>query len=666
VVHADFTNFDLSTGLGEARGHAQIQYGSALLLADEFHLNQNTGLVTATGHFTITSGGDRLLAESGTYNLTSGIFNLSNLRAGEPPLYVTAAAASGTREKMTLTDAVVTYTEPGRFAPTLRAGQLVYEPGKRITGENGRLALGDFQVVKLPKFDRPVEEPFFTYLTARAGYRHTLGAYVDLGLHVPVWPGINVGGDIAEYTARGLMAGPSGTYNLSSDGEKITGSFRSGFIDDHGDRGVDLLGRAVPPKRGFFEWRHQQAVGDRLTITGDFNWWKDSEILRDFRPNQFRAVQQPDSFFEAVYAGDNYYIDLFTRLAPNNFEDVQERLPELRFDLLPTPIGAGFYERFNSSFAALREDSLFSGPTLRSDRFDAFYSVDHPIMPVDWLTITPVAGGRLTHYAKAVGGRSDYTRWLGELGVDADLRVSGVFDYHSQLWGIDGLRHLLTPRLSYRYIPEAERGQAYIPPIDRQVFSTYLEPIELGNTRNIDRLHGTHVLRVSLDNMLQTRATDYGSRDLFGLNLASDLNLDTNPGQRRWSDLYTELSVTPASWLRLELFQRLSSRTFALRELNTGFELTDHDWWSLRFSSTYLQRQIEEYFVEYDHRLSEVWKGFTRVRYDGRANRWNELSLGLRQNLQNTWSIRYEVSWNHGQQRESSFGLNLMVDLIRF
>jgi hypothetical protein len=64
--------------------------------------------------------------------------------------------------------------------------------------------------------------------------------------------------------------------------------------------------------------------------------------------------------------------------------------------------------------------------------------------------------------------------------------------------------------------------------------------------------------------------------------------------------------------------------------------------------------------------LNEVWRGYARVRYDGRAQRWDELSFGLRQNLQNTWNVRYEVSWYHGQQREGSFGLNLMVDLIRF
>jgi LPS-assembly protein len=422
----------------------------------------------------------------------------------------------------------------------------------------------------------------------------------------------------------------------------------------------------VPEERAYFEWRHLQTIDDHLTLTGHFLWWRDSEVMRDFHPNQFYPVQQPDSFLEGVYAGNNYYLDLFTRLAPNNFEIVQQRLPEVRFDLLPTPLGGGVYQRFNSSYAALREDALLAGPTLRSDRFDTYYSVYRPITPTDWLTITPVAGGRMTYYAKATGGRDDYTRWLGEVGVDAELRSSGVFNYRNELWQINGLRHLLTPKLSYRYIPEADRGQPYIPPIDREVFSTNLEPIGLGAIRNIDQLHRLHTLRIGLDNALQTRDPAYGSRDLLTFNLAADLSFATQPGQRRWSDVYTELSITPAPWLRFDLFQRLAPQNLTLRELNTGLELIDREWWTLRLATNYLQDQLEQYFFEYDRRMNEVWRGFARVRYDARAARWDELSFGVRQNLRNTWNIRYEVSWYQGRQRESSFGVNAVVDLIRF
>jgi len=666
VVRADETSFDIVTGEAVLTGHPQIEYGSTLLLADELRYNQSRNLVSGKGHFSITSGAERVLAASGSYDLATGIFTLVDVRAGEPPFYITAAAAAGTRQRMTLTDAIVTYSEPGRFAPTLFAAQLVYEPGRRIAGVHGHLGLGDHEWIALPEFDRPFDEPVISYFTTRVGYRHNLGAYLDLGLHLPVWPGVDLGGDVGEYTARGVLFGPSGQYQYQSGDEEITGSFRSGFINDHGDKKTDLLGRPVPEDRGYVEWRHWQTIDDHVTLMGHFSWWGDSEVLRDFHPNQFYPVQQPDSFLEGVYAGNNYAIDVFTRLAPNNFEVVQQRLPEVRFDLQPLSVGGGIYERFNSSYAALQEDALLAGPTLRSDRFDAYYSLERPIAPTDWLTITPVAGGRLTYYAKATGGRSDYTRWLGEVGFDAALRTSGVFDYHNALWQIDGLRHLLTPTLSYRYVPEADRGQAYIPPIDRQVFSTNLEPLGLGATRNIDQLQAINTLRIGLNNSLQTRDSGYGSRDLLTLNLAADLNFAAQPAQQRWSDVYTELAVTPASWLRFDLFQRLAPRHFALRELNTGLELINREWWTMRLTTTYLAGQLEQYFAEYDHHLNEVWRGFARVRYDARAARWDELTFGLRQNLRNTWNIRYEVSWNHGNQRESSFGVNAVVDLIRF
>lgn len=666
VVHSDESSYDINTRVVVLTGNARIEYGSVLLLADEIRYNQNTGLLSASGHFTITSGPQRLLAESGSYNLATGVFVLTGLRAGEPPFYITAAKAEGTRKEMILTDAVVTYNEPGDLTPTLRAGRLFYRPGEKISGQNGRLGLGSQRLFPVPKFDQPLGDMMMPSITGRAGYRRNLGGYLDLGLRVPVLPGIDLGADLGEYTARGPIAGPSGSYRYDAGGQDVTGSFDSGVISDRGDRGLDILGRPVPGNRGFFDWSHQQTIGEHLTLTGEFNWWKDSAVLRDFHPNRFYPVQQPDSFLKGAYAGDNCYLDLFTRLAPNNFEAVQERLPELRFDLVPTAIGGGFYERFGAGFAALEEDALISGPTLRSDRFDTFYSIDRPILPAEWLSITPVAGGRLTYYDKAVGGRKDYTRWLGEVGVDAQLRACGTFDYHNSLWGIDGLRHLVTPTLSYRYVPEIDRGQAYIPPVDRRVFATDLEPIELDDMRNIDDLHGAHVLRLGLNNILQTRDAGYGSRDLVAFNLASDLNISTEPGQHRWSDLYNEISLTPAPWLRFSLFDRLSTRTLGLHEFNSRLELSDHEWWAARLSSAYLQNQIEQYFVEYDHRINEVWKGLVRVRYDALARRWNELTFGLRQNLRNTWSMRYEVSWNHGQQREASFGLSVMVDLIRF
>ena len=666
VVTAEESTIDMTTGVAVLTGHPRITYGTTLLVADELRYDQSKGIVTGRGHFIITSGALRLLADSGNYALATGTFALTNVRAGEPPVYVTAASAAGTRERMTLHDAIVTYGEPGGFAPALFAGELVYEPGKRISTRHGSLGLGQHRIFALPRVERSFGAPLVTEITGRVGYRSRLGAYADLGLRLPLWPGINLGANLAEYTARGPLAGPIGDYHFKSDDGEVTGSLDTGFIHDSGDRRTDLLDRPVPPDRGWVAWSHQQTIGDRVSLTGEFNWWRDSEVLRDFRPSQFYPVQQPDSFLEATYAGDDFFLDLFARLDPNNFEIVQQRLPEIRFDLLPLALGQGFSARGSSSLAVLREVPPLGGPTLRSDRLDSVYSLERPITAGDWLTITPVAGGRLTYYDQATGGRATYTRWLGELGVDAELRASGVFAYRNDRWKIDGLRHLLTPKISYRYVPEADKGQPYIPMIDRDVFLTELPPIDLNTIRNIDELHGLHVLRLELDNVLQTRDAGYGSRDLLHFNLASDIRLSPGPGERHWSDFYTEVTLTPAAWLRLDLYQRLSTRTFALRELNTGLTLLDRDWWQVRLSTAYLQRQIEQYNLEYEQRVNEVWRGFVQLRYDARERRWNELAFGLRQNLRNTWNIRYGLAWYQGNQREGSFGFNIQVGLVRF
>lgn len=666
---AENTTVDFATGETVFSGNARIEHGDALLLADELRRLPDSDRVTIADPFSITYRGNRLLAKSGTYDLSTHALTLTNLRAGQPPIHLSASSAAGTADRLTLSNASVTYGEPGAFAPALRAGTLIYEEGHRLKGRNVRLDLGGFRLFALPIFDQDINAPLISYLAARAGYRRSLGVRTELGVHAPVWPGWQVGGDLGVYTERGVMLGPSGEYRFKSDTRRETaGRFRSGFISDHGDRLTDLLGRPVPKDRGFFEWRHEQRFNDRLTLSGEFHWWEDSEILRDFLPHDFTLVQQPDSWLEAVYAGNNHLLSAFARFHPNNYHAVQERLPEIRFDLLPLPIGAGFVERFNASFAALREDDLFAGPTRRSDRFDAYYALYRPIAHRDWLSITPMLGGRVTHYAKTNPGsdRGDYTRWLGEFGIDAELRAGGIFDYRNEFWRINGLRHLVIPRISYRYIPEAERGARYIPPIDRRVFSTTLEPLGLGATRNLDDLHRTDILRVGLDNILQTRDAAYGSRDLFALNFAADLNLGRRAGEARWSDVHTALEVAPAPWLQLNLRKRLSSRTFALRELAGSLEINDIDWWTLRMSANYLQHEIEEYFVEGEARLSETWRASARFRYDARLNRWNEQLYGLTQTLRNIWRVRYEVSWQEGRRRESSFGFNLEVDLIRF
>ncbi len=678
-LKADHMDMSLD-GESVLRGNAVLRAEGTLLTADEIRYNFRTGTAAALGNVTLTRGPQRILAESLSYQLSDRTFKITRARIGQHPLYLSGENITGTPAALTLENATVTYQEPGALSPTLHADRLTYTndtPEKRATirAEGARIGVGAWQPFRFPTIEQDARDPLLSHMSVSAGYRSDFGAILGAGLHLPITSHLKAGADLTAYTKRGLLLSPGGTYRSAANSETpFTGSFDTGYIHDDGERLDDLLGRPIQADRGYIDWKHQQKLSPRLSLDASIQYWSDSEIIRDYHPDRFYASQVPDSFLEAAYAGNNFVLSAFTRLQLNSYHRIQERLPEIRFDLLPTPIHPdplGLYQLLNASVAALREDPLANtansfADTLRADRFDVYYSLTRPINPTPYLNLTPIAGARLTHYSRATGGRSDYTRTLGEFGADASLQLSGLYDYKNKNWDIDGLRHLITPRLSYRYVPQATKGRAYIPPIDREVFFTYLRPLGLSDSRTIDDLGKTNTLRLQLDQTLQTRDATYGSRDLARLNLAADARFGQPAGQRTMSDLHTEFSVMPARWISFDLYQRIESQHFELSELNTGLTLRDADQWTLRLSNHFLTHQIQEYIAAADYKLSERFRVYTRLRYDVRADRFSEQHFGVEQNHRNLWLFRYGARLYDGNRRESSVGFQFEATLLKF
>lgn len=747
---AGHTEISDRTGETVLSDKPELREEDLLITADEFRYlrpkDGNPESITARGHVVYTRGAVRILADEVVINRVNRSFTARDIRLGTFPYYVTGESAAGTRDEVTVFKARVTYGEPGPWQPTATADQItVSATGHRIRSDQAQIGIGSIRPLPFPKFQQSLSDPVWAFVTVTGGYRGSLGAFLDGGLHVPVLPGIRVGGDLGYFTARGMLVGPSETYSDPTDPDKLRGSFRSGYINDHGDKKTDVLGRRIGEERAFAEWQHQQQVTDDFTLTAQANWWKDSEVVRDFRPRQFFSVQEPDTFLEATKSGTNSFVSMFVRAAPNDFQRVQRRIPELRFEFLPTPLESGLVHRFNASIAMLQErplpGSLFvarppgssvvsSSPStivdlyslygppqpappfvapsssssqiilgdevlissdpvhnvtgkaidvstgtvllaedLRTTRIDAYYAIERPIAPADWFTFTPLAGGRFTHYMNTHGAvvrNGSYTRVLGEVGFDAALRTSGAFDYKNEAWHIDGLRHLFTPRLSYRYIPEADRGRNEIPMIDRQTFSTYLQPLGLGEVRNIDDLHRTNTLRLSFDNVLQTRDPKTGPRDLLLFNVANDFRFFRRRGERDVSEIHTELAAMPARWLEFGFYNSFAPQTFTLREFNSGVTIRDGNAWSVRFANNFLRHQLEDYWIDGRARVNEQFDVLAQLRYDQRKHRFTEQSYGVIQNLGNTWRISYLVSLYSGRQRESSFGFSVQIDTVRF
>lgn len=658
---------DPKTGDLILTGHAKIEDAGVFLSADEIRYNPTTEIAIARGNAQLTRGPRRLLADEIIYRRRDRSFEITRVRMGEHPLYVSGGKASGTLDNIRLTDASVTYHEPRYSGLVLKARSMVYQPSKLFRAEGVKMGVGPILPFRSPVLEREFNrQSLLAYLDAYAGYRGDLGAFVGTGVLLPVTKHVDVGTSVSLYTKRGYLITPTAAYSAGTEDRAITGNMKAGYINDYGPRQSDVLGRPIEERRSFLEWTHRQQVSETINVNGQFAYWSDSAIIRDFRPLEFGPVQQPDTFLEATQVGPNHVVSLFTRAQPNSYFRVQQRIPELRYDLLPSPLPHGLFHQFQASAAVLREDALLTGPTLNSTRFDTYYGLARPIAPREWFTLTPVAGARVTHYARATGGKDDYTRVLGEVGLDAELRASAVFAYKSEQWKIDGIRHLVTPRLSYRYIPEADKGRAYIPPIDDRTFSTYLQPLGLGEQRPIDDLRRTHVVRLDLDNTFQTRAKDYGSRDLLRANFATDFVQNTVPGEKDFSAIHTDLAFTPAPWIEFNLYQSTTPQDLKLRELNTGFTLRDGEVWSFHFSNHFLRKNIEEYITQMSYRLNERFLTYARLHYDSRQKRLTEQSYGVIQNIDNLWTVSYGIAVFDGARREGRFGFDIQVTLLGF
>lgn len=684
VVRADNPSYDPSADETILRGNASIQDGTTLLTADEIDYFRPTETIVAIGRATLTLAaptgrGMRLLAASLVYRRTDGSFSAQDVRLGQHPFYVSGSSAQGNLQRVVIYQATVSYTEPGHWKPTIKAESVIFTPGHFIRLGTSRIGVAGVAMLPLWNMAKTLDESALrSYTTFTGGYRSRLGAIGGASLRIPIASGVRVGVDADLYTSRGLMIGPGADYAVQGDDQQWMGSLRTGYIWDYGKRGTDILGDPISHNRAFADWQQQAQLSDNLTLDGELNWWSDSFVYDDFHPKEYYTIQQPDNFLEAVDTGADSFASVFTRFNPNPYEPVQQRLPEVRYDMLPSAIGGGFYERLNVSAVSLLEQPPDGGQELRDDRLDLFYGIKRPFEADDWFSFVPVLGGRFTDYLDTTGAEAPggYLRALGEVGFDAELQASGTFDYVNKSWGIDGLRHLFTPIASYRYIPEADQGQDFIPPIDRVAFSPDLQPLELGDVPYLDTLQPTNTLRLGVDNTLQTRDQGYGSRDLAYFNVTDDLDFNRVINQqpsfqdhsRGFSEVHVDAGLSPEPWFTFDTATILSWRTLGVHEVESGFQIKDGDTWALHLGSDFLRHEDDAYIAEGMYRVNEVWRVRALAEYDARHNLFPTRALILQQDLANTWDIRYVLTFNSGglANRTGHFGFQAELNLLEY
>lgn len=675
-----------------AKGDARLDFDNTRIRADRITYYQNFALADADGNVAINRDGNRLIADRLSFDAQESIFSVDLLRTGQWPYHVSGVSAGGTTDDITIQGSTLYYGEPSPFGLSVSSDKVRYvndDSGEYVTMDGATFRVGTVPVFYLPGYRHYLSDAPYMF-DANGGSDDELGYYLQTTTLFPVASWLRAGANLDYYSKRGPLAGPTAQYVYDSATQRIAGALSSGYIDDNGDRSerdLDNLGRPIDSDRGFAEWRHKHHIGERFTGTASISYWSDSEVTRDFRDDIFDENERPDNFAEAAYAGDNYIVSVFGRFRPNDFQLVQERLPEARFDLLPIPIfDTGAYHKASASYVQLREDFDDNVPSLgvesESDRFDLTYRIERPFAIADWLTLTPLAGARFTQYENqavapnfpsltggATSVEDSFSRDIYEVGFDLEARAYASYPTVNETWGIDGLRHLVRPVLRYRYFSDPDDVNE-IAAIDREVFDLGRPLLDLSDLRHVDQISETHLVRLGVENLFQTRAKEYGSRTLAALNLYQDILFEKNTRddgdeEDTLNATWVELALNPAPWLKFDLASRFKTESLTLEELRTRTTLKSGEIWELGLSTDLLNKRIDQYRLDFLYRINERYAFLSEADFDADTGDFTKVSLGLRTRLGSTWEVLYAITFREDARRESDVEFRIQLRLVR-
>lgn len=694
IIDAEEMRFSAEDGMQYLRGDVRVSAGALQLRTEEMVYNSETQSAEMPTPAVLDFSESRFLLDSAQFDGVEQRLIAKGVRGGREVAFFEGEKIDATQDRVEISDAAFYLGEPHWSAISFTTDGLVYDAEE----DYFHLQPSAFRVAGLPvlplpalsvmRFDRPPVRVWFN-----PGDSGAMGAYFRSEVYLTLWDAFEPGVLLDFYERSGVLIGPAAAYDTrdSDSPLRMFGYFRSGYINDTGTHEVDIYRNSIGGRRGFIDWFHKQNL-EQVEVSASIHKWSDSEAMRDFRPKIYDENQNPDNYVEVVLPTDYYYLSAFTRFQPNDYQNVQQRLPEIRFDLQPTELGdTGIYQHFNASYAFLREKSsdqydffrnrvvTNDGDYLESSRANIYVGWTAPVKFGGFASFTPVAGVMSTYYGKTIGATPDegYSRTLGQVGFDMDFVFSKTWGYENSTWAINGLRHVLRPVLQYRYIPNPTVGDHCIPAIDREIYLSRPTILDLSDNRAVDQLYDEHTFRIGLENLFQTRNAEYGSRDLLEFNIYQDIRKTYRPGDTRsLSDNFIDLVLRPADWVSFNVEHRMDVYDFSTNALTTGATFTDGDVWKFSlgtihlyknpYPSEYGESKIRQIWTSLDYRLNSFWSAFIDLRYDDRKNIFTDQIYGVRQRVGNSWELEYSVRHRRDAGDDSDFSINVGASLILF
>lgn len=658
-----------------AKGDARLAFGDFIVQADEIKFRKGDGIADAVGHVKIDNGHIFAIADDVSYDVANNIIISDNARAKVGNNFLSADVLNIKEEKQSGKNVTAYCADPeGKLVPSISASTADVQNGV-LKIKHAKFRLGEIPVFYWPTVnvglqDRPI------YCESSFGANHNNGAFLQNNAYFGIRKGLKIGGLFDVYTRRGILFGPAFKLEHHGDIHDVFSEFKSGFIRDGASasvRGKDVNDESIGRDRYFVEWRHKHHYSDNVDVTANLSWLSDSEVERDFRKSWYEKDQRPDTFVEVDYRGNNYIASVFSRAELNNFYPTTQRLPELRFDYLPTPL-------LNTSLIqeghidAVRLHGIDGdGVKNSSYRGDIYYGLSWPMYYQDVMSFRPNVGVMGIGYDHNVQG-GDHGKGLVQCGFNLEGYVTGYSDYANNRLGIDGLKHVIHPVVQYRMIPNQNVNDS-IPVFDHNFFNTEMPSIDLGTMRNLDRIYQQNMFRVGVENNIYTKSKGYVPRKLFRFDVFQDVILDRNYDidnerwQKTFPDTYLMAGVYPVDLISFDVYSRIDPEKLTLHELKTKTSVHEGDIWRVSFTTKYVKyhkKITEQYGLVFSFQLSSQASLTLEEIYDAKIHKFSRQRIALQSIFCNSWMADIGVTIRENTSRENRFQFDWHIRMLDF
>ena len=578
--------FDHKTNSSLAEGNADFNYDDLCLQAHRIYFYTEEAKAVAERQVKLTKAELRLVAHWGQYYLRDKRIDVPKFRLEVKGHGISGDHLNGTFDCL-YADNVNIYLN-GKNTTTLnihgRSGVLCGH--EYIELHDAVFKIGCVPLLYAPCYRHYFQESPLRWTVDCGLIRRDkdFGRYIrnDLVFNLgwPVRPGLM----LDYYRKRDCLLGGILEYETDS----LMGRFKGARIHDA------YVGNLENP-RFFIDWRHRQSFGEKTDFVTQIEWLKDADVIKDFRPDDHDGTRQhPDNFAELAHRTDDAVASALLRYRFNNFQRIQERLPELHFDYLPVKLGnSPIYHQWGLGLSHLRElPTITSTNKLARElkRADVYWGASIPCDLSTYCTFTPMVETRaIKYWGLSNTSRSTYERLLGQFGFDLRFKTYGEYAFENEYWNIHGFRHLCMPVVQYRYLPSGHGGSEIIPAIDREnedVGSSLYE-IDLLNRRDLDAMNDMHLVRVGLENYLFTNYKTGQAKQWLRCNFYQDIRVKRVNDQNTLSDFFIDTEWSPSSFFSWNTSMRIDPKVRKLQEIYTSVSLHENDLWSLSLSQDY-------------------------------------------------------------------------------